>query len=140
MSDQPYLLYGAYASYYTAKVRCYLRKKGIPFAERLPSDPTFREVVRPTSGNHRIPQILAPDGEVIQDSVAIVDALEMCFPTYPLTRARRVKSSLSISWNSLAARDWSRSPGNIVGSSRKTSLSSLEILDEPSNRKAMTKR
>ena len=30
MPDQPYLLYGAYASYYTAKVRCYLRKKGIP--------------------------------------------------------------------------------------------------------------
>ncbi|MEK9528248.1 MAG: glutathione S-transferase family protein [Gammaproteobacteria bacterium] len=83
MSDQPYLLYGAYASYYTAKVRCYLRKKGIPFAERLPSDPTFREVVRPTSGNHRIPQILAPDGEVIQDSVAIVDALEKVFPDVP---------------------------------------------------------
>ena len=83
MPDQPYLLYGAYASYYTAKVRSYLRKKGIPFAERLPSDPTFREVVRPTSGNHRIPQILAPDGEVIQDSVAIVDALEEVFPNLP---------------------------------------------------------
>ena len=59
------------------------KKKGIPFAERLPSDPTFREVVRPTSGNHRIPQILAPNGEVIQDSVAIVDALEKVFPDVP---------------------------------------------------------
>ena len=36
MSDQ-YTLYGSYASYYTAKVRSYLRKKGVPFVERLPA-------------------------------------------------------------------------------------------------------
>ena len=40
---ETYTLYGSYASYYTAKVRSYLRKKAIPFVERLPSDPTFRE-------------------------------------------------------------------------------------------------
>ena len=61
MSD-PYILYGSYASYYTAKVRSYLRKKAIPFVERLPSDPMFRNKVRPYSGSHRIPQLLAPDG------------------------------------------------------------------------------
>ena len=53
-----YILFGAYASYYTAKVRVYLRKKGIPFVERLPSDPVFRDTVRPASGTHRIPQVL----------------------------------------------------------------------------------
>ena len=74
MSDT-YTLYGSYASYYTAKVRAYLRKKGIPFVERLPSDPMFRNKVRPASGSHRIPQLMAPDGEVIQDSVEIVDFL-----------------------------------------------------------------
>ena len=82
MSD-PYRLYGSYASYYTAKVRAYLRKKGIPFVERLPSDPHFREHVRPTSGSHRIPQLETPDGAVIQDSVAILDYLEARFPRYP---------------------------------------------------------
>lgn len=78
-----YTLYGSYASYYTAKVRAYLRKKGIPFVERLPSHPRFREHVRPTSGSHRIPQLETPDGSVIQDSVAIVDHLEARFPEVP---------------------------------------------------------
>ena len=81
--NETYTLYGAYASYYTAKVRSYLRKKAIPFVERLPSDPTFRSHVRPTSGSHRIPQLQTPTGEVLQDSVAIVDFLEARFPQLP---------------------------------------------------------
>jgi glutathione S-transferase len=76
-------LYGSYASYYTAKVRAYLRKKGIPFQERLPSHPRFREHVRPSSGSHRIPQLEMADGTVIQDSVAIVDHLERLYPDIP---------------------------------------------------------
>ena len=82
MTDH-YTLYGSYASYYTAKSRSYLRKKGIPFVERLPSDPVFREKVRPVSGSHRIPQLLTPDGVVIQDTVAIQDYLEARFPVLP---------------------------------------------------------
>jgi glutathione S-transferase len=78
-----YTLYGSYASYYTAKVRAYLRKKGIPFVERLPSDPMFRNKVRPASGSHRIPQLLTPEGQVIQDSVEILDYLEPRFPDLP---------------------------------------------------------
>ena len=80
---QQYTLYGSYASYYTAKVRSYMRKKAVPFVERLPSDPTFRDTVRPTSGSHRIPQLLTPSGEVIQDSVTIIDHLEAEFPELP---------------------------------------------------------
>ncbi len=76
-------LYGSYASYYTAKVRAYLRKKGIPFVERLPSDPHFRAHIRPTSGSHRIPQLETADGLVLQDSVAIVDYLEARYPQVP---------------------------------------------------------
>lgn len=79
----PYTLYGSYASYYTAKSRSHLRKKGIPFVERLPSEPKFRDTVRPTSGSHRIPQLLTPDGQVIQDSVEILDHLEAKFPAIP---------------------------------------------------------
>ena len=78
-----YILYGSYASYYTAKSRAYLRKKGIGFVERLPSDPLFRSKVRPSSGSHRIPQLLTPEGEVIQDSVEMLDYLEARFPERP---------------------------------------------------------
>ena len=78
-----YTLYGSYASYYTAKSRSHLRKKGIPFVERLPSENRFREHVRPTSGSHRIPQLLTPNGEVIQDSIAMLDHLEARFPELP---------------------------------------------------------
>ena len=77
---EPCFLYGSHASYHTAKTRSYLRKKGIPFIERLPSHPRFREHVRPTSGNHRIPQLELADGTVIQDSIAIADALEALHP------------------------------------------------------------
>ncbi len=79
-SPEPCILYGSYASYHTAKSRSYLRKKGIPFIERPPCDPRFRAHVRPTSGSHRIPQLELPGGEVVQDSVAIFDALEERHP------------------------------------------------------------
>tara|TARA_B100000902_G_C27248685_1_gene883986 strand:- start:227 stop:1390 length:1164 start_codon:yes stop_codon:yes gene_type:complete len=78
-----YILYGSYASYATAKPRSYLRKKGIPFVERVPGTPRFREYVRKTSDNHRIPQLETPNGQVIQDSIAIFDALESQFPEPP---------------------------------------------------------
>lgn len=81
--SKPYVLYGSYASYYTAKVRAYMRKKGIPFTECLPSAPRFRDHVRPTSGSHRIPQLETPDGTVIQDSIGIVDYLEARHPDVP---------------------------------------------------------
>ncbi|MDG2048998.1 MAG: glutathione S-transferase N-terminal domain-containing protein, partial [Myxococcota bacterium] len=67
----PYILYGSHASYATAETRSYLRKKDIPFLERLPSSPRFREYVRPTSQNHRIPQLETPDGTIVQDTKAI---------------------------------------------------------------------
>ena len=82
MTDH-YTLFGSYASYYTAKTRGYLRKKGIPFVERLPSHPDFRGKVRPVSGTAKIPQILTPEGEVVQDTVEILDYLEARFPDLP---------------------------------------------------------
>jgi glutathione S-transferase len=83
VSQAPYVLYGSHASYATAKSRSYLRKKGIVFIERLPSAKRFREYVRPTSENHRIPQLEAPDGTVVQDTTAIFDYLEERFPDPP---------------------------------------------------------
>ena len=83
VNAEPYVLYGSHASYATAKSRSYLRKKGIPFVERLPAAPRFREYVRPTSESHRIPQLEAPDGTIVQDTTAIFDYLEERFPDPP---------------------------------------------------------
>jgi glutathione S-transferase len=80
MSARPYILYGAYASFYTGKTRSYLRKKGIPFIERLPSHPRFREYVSPTAQSKRIPILETPDGRVIQDTTEIFEYLEPRFP------------------------------------------------------------
>ncbi len=65
--SQPYVLYGSYASYFTARTRAQLRKKGIDYVERLPSAPRFREHVRVVSGSHRIPQLETPDGPKFSD-------------------------------------------------------------------------
>lgn len=73
-------LYGSFASYWTAKTRCYLLKKGIPFVERVPGHPRFREHVRARTLNHRIPQVELADGTAIQDTVAIMDELEEHYP------------------------------------------------------------
>lgn len=78
-------LYGSYASYYTAKTRSYLRKKGIPFVERPPSHPRFRSVVRPTAESKRIPIIEDADGLIVQDTTAIFDHLEARYPDPPAT-------------------------------------------------------
>ena len=61
-----------------------LRKKGVPFVERLPADPHFRAVVRPRTGSHRIPQLYSPDDDkAVQDTVAILDFVEERFPELP---------------------------------------------------------
>lgn len=78
------VLYGSYASLHTGKTRSYLRKKGLRFSERPPAHPRFRAHVRPTSENHRIPQIELPGGEVVQDTVEIFHVIEERFPEPPL--------------------------------------------------------
>ena len=134
MPDQPYLLYGAYASYYTAKVRCYLRTS---FAERLPSDPTFHDGA---SHVRQSPysQILAPNGEVIQDSVAIVDALEKVFPTYRLIRHSCQRLFVHLMWNSSTARIDPRLEASLA--LRGKHPFHARDFGRTSNRKAMTKR
>ncbi|WP_423351012.1 glutathione S-transferase family protein [Phenylobacterium sp. VNQ135] len=82
---RPYILYGVWSSYYTGKVRSYLRKKGLPFVERLPAAPEYRSDVRGKAGTHHIPVLVAPDGTVVQDSTLILDYLEDRHPDPPMT-------------------------------------------------------
>lgn len=75
--DNEYCLYQSPVSYYSAKVRSYLRYKGIRFHEVLSSDRVAREIIKPATGGWRvIPVLKTPRGEFIQDSSIILDELE----------------------------------------------------------------
>lgn len=74
--ESPLMLYGAPVGLYTGKIRCYLRKQGIPFIERLPSDPVFRKEILPQIGRFINPVIKMPDGRIVQDTADIIDFLE----------------------------------------------------------------
>ncbi|MGY4830709.1 glutathione S-transferase family protein [Sphaerotilaceae bacterium SBD11-9] len=72
----PYTLYGAEISYFTGKVRAYLRWKGIPFDEVLATAEVYKQVIVPRVGFPVIPVMATPDGRTLQDSSEIIDTLE----------------------------------------------------------------
>ena len=96
-STDSYTMYGAEFSLYSGKLRSYLRKKGIPFAEKSPSVVTYKRFIVPRTGVKFIPVLHTPDNEVLQDTTAIIDALEPRFPdrgVYPPTPRQRLTALL----------------------------------------------
>ena len=92
-----YQLYGSEVSYFTGKVRAYLRYKRIPFAECPNSPENYRTVIMPRVGWRVIPVVVTPEGETLQDSSDIIDALETRFPealVYPATTHQRLAALL----------------------------------------------
>ncbi len=97
MHDQRYKLYGAEVSYFTGKVRAYLRWKGIPFEEIAADAAVFKEIIFPRVGFPVIPVLVAPDDSTLQDSAAIIDALEARHggpSVYPATPCQRLAALL----------------------------------------------
>ena len=87
------MLYGAPVGLYTGKIRSYLRKQGIPYVERLPTDPVFRKEILPAIGRFINPVIRTAEGRIVQDTADIIDFLEAegyartaSTPTSPLQR------------------------------------------------------
>ena len=75
--DDGHYLYGSPVSYYTVKVRSYLRYKGLVFSEIRASDKVAKDIIKPATGGWRvIPVLKTPQGEFIQDSSIILDELE----------------------------------------------------------------
>jgi glutathione S-transferase len=97
MQNARYKLYGAEISYFTGKVRAYLRWKNIPY-EEIPSDANvYKEIILPRVGFPVIPVVIAPDGSCLQDSTDIIDTLESCHTgpsIYPDTPRQRLASLL----------------------------------------------
>ncbi len=75
--DASVLLYGSPLSLYTGRVRSYFIKAGIEFREVAPISDHYEDVVIPLAGGRRgMPTVELVDGQVIRDSVAIVDHFE----------------------------------------------------------------
>ena len=87
MTDRPaaprHELWGMPASLYTAKARAVLRKRRVPFDERVPGDPEFAARVVPEVQRWIIPVLRTPDGRLVQDSAAIVDHVDATAPEGP---------------------------------------------------------
>lgn len=93
----PYLFYGTRVSYFSAKVRCALRAKGVAYREIEPTREVYGEVIQPRTGLAFIPVVVTPDDEALQDSSVICDELERRHPEpalYPATPAQRVVAYL----------------------------------------------
>jgi glutathione S-transferase len=75
--DRGYCLYGSAVSYYTVKVRSYLRYKGLDFHEARVTGKVAKDIILPATGGWRVvPVLQTPQGECIQDSSIILDQLE----------------------------------------------------------------
>jgi glutathione S-transferase len=75
-----YDFYGAEVSYFSGKVRAYLRYKRIPFSEITPTRDIYRNVIVARVGWPVIPVVVTPEDETWQDSSEIIDNFEQRFP------------------------------------------------------------
>ena len=98
---RPFVLYGWHLSYYTGKVRCYLRYKQLPFVDTPVDFVTLIMRVKRRTGAVVMPVVVTPQGEWLQDSSAIIDELERRFPERPVipsTPVRRFAAYLLETW------------------------------------------
>ena len=92
-----YTLWGGALSLFSGKVRSYLIKKGIPYREFYASHPDFKERLRPIVRLGVTPLLETPQGEVLQDSTAIIEFMEQRLAIksmMPATPAQRVVARL----------------------------------------------
>jgi glutathione S-transferase len=80
LSSESYTLYGAEVSLFSGKARAYLDYKNVPYTEVLASASVVNKTLYPKTGMKMIPVVTTPEGEFIQDTTAIIDALESRFP------------------------------------------------------------
>ncbi len=78
MSSQ-YRIFGSELSPYSVKIRSYFRFKQIPH-EWIPRNEASEEEYRKYAKIPIIPLVVTPDGEGIQDSTPIIEAIEKTFP------------------------------------------------------------
>lgn len=97
MPEPAITLYAAEVSLFSGKARAYLRYKGIPFREELPTWRVVREVLVPNTGLAMVPVVRTVDGRFVQDTSEIIDHFEASHPepaVVPVTPRQHVVSHL----------------------------------------------
>ena len=89
-----YRLFSWEHSYFSGKVRAYLRFKqsqgalGPGFEDILATPELITGLLTPRSGSGAVPQLETPDGDWIQDSSEIIDVCEARHPEAPVVPRR----------------------------------------------------
>lgn len=92
-TQEHYRLYGVPHSLFTGIARCYLRTQGIPYVEIPTRDPDYAQRIMPMTQRAIIPVLETSEGEIIQDSLDIIDHFErqgVAYPAYPAGLLQRV--------------------------------------------------
>lgn len=90
--DTVHRLYGVPHSLYTGVARCYLRTQGIPYRETTGAHPDYSERILPVTRRTIIPVLESAEGDIVQDSLDIIDYFEVrgvpytAYPEGPLQR------------------------------------------------------
>ena len=101
MKDGRYFLYSMQLSWYSAKVRPYLRYRRLPFDERTPTFREYNVEIKRRVGHAVVPVVITPEGEWLQDSSVILERLDERFagePIIPATPRQRFASYLLELW------------------------------------------
>jgi len=88
-----YTIYGADLSYYTGKVRSYMRYKNLDWEEKVANLDVYGNFIIPRVGAPIIPVLHTSDDEVVQDTTDIIDYLETRHPecsVYPTTAKQKL--------------------------------------------------
>mgnify|MGYP000179788661 CR=1 FL=1 len=100
MTESPYRLYAWPLSYYSGKVRAYLRHKGLPFRECSPRAWDMHRIKRHV-GAAAMPVLVTPQGDWLLDSSHIIDVLEARHPqvsVLPESPIQRLAAGLLEVW------------------------------------------
>jgi glutathione S-transferase len=84
MKAEAFLFYGMQCSWYSAKLRPYLRYKAFPFVEKLPTSWDWHVTIKNRCGNPTVPVVVTPEGEWLQDTSVIIERMEERFPAAPV--------------------------------------------------------
>ncbi|MGJ8687377.1 MAG: glutathione S-transferase family protein [Spongiibacteraceae bacterium] len=95
--DSDYVLYGTENSYYTGKVRAYMRFKNVNWREQLSTLDVYKSFILPRVGAGIIPVLHTAGDEVLQDTSVIIDFLESRHPevsVFPLSPKQHMAALL----------------------------------------------
>jgi glutathione S-transferase len=114
-----YRLFSWEHSYFSGKVRAYLRFKqqqgalGPGFEDVLATPELIQGLLLPRSGSGAVPQLEAPDGTWVQDSSEIIDYCEAAHPAMPVVPdpASAPRQCLAAYLIELLADEWMVVPG-----------------------------